>query len=456
MSTDPRILEHIQESVNALLDGSASGDLMFFAGVQQESIPTALFLDPTLRPVDRNLWVVMRLGMRSGGKRAAFPSYEDLENVWRVGSRDTLSISYALLRLRGWLTRVHAVRDAQGRHRGQIWMMHDEPAPMAEIIEVDPDYMRFFDECRSHRSPRIRAAAAAMDAFLSAAIARGEDITAHTAASSRRFGSLSARHGNEGDFFGASLGVLESIRQQAKADAEEPGQKIGPGEINQVRKSDSAEPGQKIGLGFDAEKSDLDNPSQKIGLGVNVLITKDVVESDDFGMDPALKPCSSSIKLSKTTTTTDAPDEAATHGDSVVFPETLRSLLPKNEQELIKRYLEQAPDQHRLGILEYLTERMAAGQVQKPVPFAISLVKAARDGLFYRQTAATPPQAPFKPPPPPSTVAVQELRALAGEAEGLRRLIAGITDPAMRAKLAEQLAEIERKINEIKKMGVFQ
>lgn len=35
MSTDPRILEHIQESVNALLDGSASGDLMFFAGVQQ-------------------------------------------------------------------------------------------------------------------------------------------------------------------------------------------------------------------------------------------------------------------------------------------------------------------------------------------------------------------------------------------------------------------------------------
>jgi len=456
--TDPRILEHIQESVNALLDGSASGDLMFFAGVQQESIPTALFLDPTLRPVDRNLWVVMRLGMRSGGKRAAFPSYEDLENVWRVGSRDTLSISYALLRLRGWLTRVHAVRDAQGRHRGQIWMMHDEPAPLAEIIEVDPDYMRFFDECRSHRSPRIRAAAAAMDAFLTAAIARGEDITAHTAASSRRFGSLSARHGNEGDFFGASLDVLESFRQQTKAVTvdEEPGQKIGPGEIDQVRKSDSAEPGQKIGLGSGAEKSDLDSPGQKIGLGGNVLITKDVVERNDYGMDPALKSCSSSIKISKTTTTTDASDEAATHRDSVVFPETLRSLLPKNEQELIKRYLEQAPEQHRLGILEYLTERMAAGQVQKPVPFAISLVKAARDGLFYRQTAATPPPPVFKPPPPPSTVAVQELRVLGGEAEGLRRLIAGITDPAMRAKLAEQLAEIERKINEIKKMGVFQ
>ena len=31
---------------------------------------------------------------------------------------------------------------------------------------------------------------------------------------------------------------------------------------------------------------------------------------------------------------------------------------PNPTQELIKRYLEQAPDQHRLGILEYLTERM--------------------------------------------------------------------------------------------------
>ncbi len=439
MSTDPRILDHIQESVNALLDGSASGDLMFFAGVQQESIPTALFLDPTLRPVDRNLWVVMRLGMRAVGQRAAFPSYEDLENVWRVGSRDTLSISYALLRLRGWLTRVHAVRDAQGRHRGQIWMMHDEPAPLAEIIEIDPDYMRFFDDCRSHRSPRIRAAAAAMDASLSAAIARGEDITAHAAASARRFGSLSARHGNDGDFFGASLGVLESFREQEKvveAD-EEPSPKIGLGEIDRVRKSDSVEPGQKIGP------------------GTNSLNNKGNTEQCYSGTDRAIKSCSS-IKNIKTTTTTDSPEEASTPRKSVLFPEILQALLPKNEQDLIARYITQAPEQHRLGILEYLAERMAAGKVQKPVPFAISLVKAAKDGLFFRQPAAAPPLPVFRPSPPPSTVAVQELRALAGEAAGLRRLITSITDPAMRAKLAEQFAEIERKITETRKPGVFQ
>jgi hypothetical protein len=455
MSADPRILDHIQESVNALLDGSASGDLMFFAGVQQESIPTALFLDPTLRPVDRNLWVVMRLCMRSGGKRTAFPSYEDLENVWRVGSRDTLSISYALLRLRGWLTRVHAVRDAQGRHRGQIWMVHDEPAPLAELIEIDPDYMSFFDECRSHRSPRIRAAAVAMDASLSEAIERGEDITAHTAASTRRIGSLSARLGNEGDFFGVSLGVLDSIRKQAKADPadEEPGQKIGPGEIDRVRKSDSAEPGQKIGLGFDAEKSDLDSPGQKIGLGSNSLNDNGIAESAEFGTESALKSCSSSIYKSKTTTTTDAPEKASTHRVSALFPEALRAILPKNEQELIARYLTRAPEQYRQGILEYLTERMTAGQVQKPVPFAISLVKAAQDGLFYRHTAAAPPSTAFKPPPPPSTVARR--RALVGEAEGLRRLMAGTADPAIRGRLAEQLSELETKIMEIK-TGVVQ
>lgn len=458
MSTDPRILDHIQESVDALLDGSASGDLMFFAGVQQESIPTALFLDPTLRPVDRNLWVVMRLGMRAVGQRAAFPSYEDLENVWRVGSRDTLSISYALLRLRGWLTRVQAVRDAQGRHRGQIWMMHDEPAPLAEIIEIDPDYMSFFDECRSHRSPRIQAAAAAMDASLSAAIARGEDITAHTAASARRFGSLSARHGNNGDFFGASLGVLESFREQEKVVEanKDPSQKIGLGEIDRVRKSDSVEPSQKIGLGSDAEKSDSAKPSQKIGLSNYLLNNKGNVELSDSGTNSAFRSCSSSSNNIKTTTTTDAPEEASTSRTSVLFPEKLQALLLKNEQDVIARYITQAPEQHRQGILEYLGERMAAGQVHKPVPFAISLVKAAKDGMFYRQPAAAPPLPAFRPPPPPSTVAVQELRALAGEAKGLRRLIAGIADPAMQAKLAEQLAEIERKISETRKPGVFQ
>jgi hypothetical protein len=222
---------------------------------------------------------------------------------------------------------------------------------------------------------------------------------------------------------------------------------------SQVRKSDPAEPGQKIGLGFDAEKSDLDSPGQKIGLGSNALNDKGFAETADSGTDRALKSCSSSIYKSKTTTTTDAPEKASTHRVSALFPEALRAILPKNEQELIARYLTRAPEQHRQGILEYLTERMTAGQVQKPVPFAISLVKAAQDGLFYRQTAATPPPPAFRPPPPPSTVARR--RALVGEADGLRRLMAGTADPALRGRLAEQLSELETKIMEIK-TGVVQ
>ena len=65
MTTPAYLLSHIQDSVKALLDGNAPSDqLLFFAGNQQESIPAALFLDPSLRPVDRNLWVVLRLSLR--------------------------------------------------------------------------------------------------------------------------------------------------------------------------------------------------------------------------------------------------------------------------------------------------------------------------------------------------------------------------------------------------------
>lgn len=436
MSAHPRYLEHIQESIHALLNGTAAGDLMFFAGAQQEAIPATLFLDPTLRPVDRNLWVVMRLCMRSGGQQVAFPSYEDLESVWRVGSRDTLSIAFTLLRLRGWITRCHTVRDAEGRYRGRIWMVHDEPAPLAEIIEFDPEYMTFFDECRAHRSPRVRAAAIAMDATMASAIQRGEDITTHTSAYARRFGSLTAKFQNDGDFFGVDLAVLARMREEGHP-PDEPSQKIGLGEFTPVRKSDSAPPSQKIGL---REKSDLVNQSQKIGLGNKSLNFND----NEFGTVSALK-SSSSKNLNTTTTTRGLSDD---------FPEKLKSALSQNERDVIGRYLAGVPAQQRPDILGYLTERLAAGLVDKPVPFAISLVRAAKEGRFYRQPPAASPASRVMCPPPAASppTAAEQLRQLNGEAVGLRQLISAVKDPAARSMLAQQLTEIENKASHIRGM----
>lgn len=436
MSTSPQILDHIHDSIQALLEGKAGGDLMFFAGSQQEAIPTALFLDPTLRPVDRNLWVVLRLSMRSqGGRQAAFPSYEDLEKVWRVGVKDTLSISYALLRLRGWITRCQTVRDAEGRYRGQVWMVNDEPSPLAEIIEIDPGYMAFWQECRNHRSTRIRHAAIAMDAAMTKAIDRGEDVTAHTATVSRRLESLRARAKNDGIFYGVELSILDDLSKSAHPDQDQPPSPIiRLGLINPVRLSDLAHPGPIIGLN---EKSDSAHPGPIIGPDDNSLINKENDAVLKNGTDHAL--CSSS---SKTTTTTEAKN----------FPDQLKSALTSNELSLIDRYLSKVSQTQRQDILEYLTERLAKGQVEKPVPFVFSLVKAAKEGLFYRhlKTPSAPP--PTQAPPPETVMANprQRLFALSSDATGLRRLLEGTHDPVLQAQLNAQLAAVEQQINSIK------
>lgn len=426
MTTPAYLLSHIQDSVKALLDGNAPSDqLLFFAGNQQESIPAALFLDPSLRPVDRNLWVVLRLSLRSGN---AFPSYQDLEHTWCVGSRDTLSISYALLRLRGWITRCHTVRDPQGRYRGQIWVVHDEPSPLGEILELDPEYMAFFEGCRAHRSVRIKAAAVAMEAALEAAINRGEDVTALTSPIQRRLEGVQARSGNDGVFYGMDLGVLQEQQRPAPP--------AGP----------EKQPGQKIGLG---EKSDSVDPSPIIGLGDNQLFFKEYVIDDNAGTLHVLKSKSSS---KRTTTTTDLGKASNKREEPLSYPKQLTDLLPENELGLIRRYITRAPARDRQGILDYLAERLAAGKVDKPVPFLMSIVNNSRNGLLYLPKAASPTTLPGSRDP----LATYKLQQLHGEARGLRDLIKGSKNQTLRASLEAQLTEIAEQINEIKTTGVVQ
>ena len=454
MTTPAYLLDHIQDSVKALLDGSAPSDqLMFFAGSQQESIPAALFLDPSLRPADRNLWVVLRLSIRSGN---AFPSYQDLEHTWCVGSRDTLSISYALLRLRGWITRCHTVRDAQGRYRGQIWVVHDEPSPLGEILDLDPEYMAFFDDCRTHRSARIKAAACAMEAALEAAINRGEDVTALTSPIQRRMGSMQARTEYAGVFFGVDLAVLQQQRQQGHAlgSEQQPSQIIGLGEIGQVRNSDSGIPGQKIGLG---EKSDSVTPSQKIGLGDKSLLFNEKPSHDKAGTVVAHKSKSSSSNLRTTTLDLgESSSQISAMDEPLSYPKRLTEQLTENDLGLMRRYLNRAPAQDRQGILDYFAERLATGKVDKPIPFLMSIVAASKDGRFYlHQHAPSAPPATTSPGGR-DPLATYKLQGLHAEASGLRALIQDNKNQTLRTALEAQLAEIEQQINEIKTTGVVQ
>ncbi|MET0003356.1 MAG: STY4528 family pathogenicity island replication protein [Candidatus Thiodiazotropha sp.] len=128
--------------VEASRDGGAA-DTVLFLGNRHQSFPTAVIRDPVLEPVDKLVWMVIMLAVRETGANAAFPSYEAISCLANVSSRSTIARAIAILRASRWLTLCGRLRKASGRFRGNVYALHDEPLPLADVIHLDGDYMAF-------------------------------------------------------------------------------------------------------------------------------------------------------------------------------------------------------------------------------------------------------------------------------------------------------------------------
>ncbi len=51
------------------------------------------------------------------------------------------------------------MRKASGRFRGNVYALHDEPLPLADVIHLDGDYMAFLNKAVSHGHARVRTVA---------------------------------------------------------------------------------------------------------------------------------------------------------------------------------------------------------------------------------------------------------------------------------------------------------
>jgi hypothetical protein len=107
----------------------------------------------------------------------AFPSYEYLMARCGIQSRSTLSRCLAILRITRWVTLCRKVRDAQGRNRGNIYALHEEPLALGGTVHLDPEYMGFLnDAARDHHHDRVRRVARAMVDSIRDQMADGEDV----------------------------------------------------------------------------------------------------------------------------------------------------------------------------------------------------------------------------------------------------------------------------------------
>ncbi|WP_369947043.1 STY4528 family pathogenicity island replication protein, partial [Proteus mirabilis] len=150
--------------------GTALRSGLIYAGNVHDAIPRQLLLESRLSPVDKLAWMMIRLHAQQN-EGAVFPTYDDLQLQLATphsdkASRETVSRALLMLRLTGWLSLCHRVRDKRGRIRGNIYMLHDEPVNAFDAETLDPRWMDVLEKSCYHKNKSVRCVARAALAAL--------------------------------------------------------------------------------------------------------------------------------------------------------------------------------------------------------------------------------------------------------------------------------------------------
>lgn len=213
--------ELIRSAVETLRrsDRKDAHDTVLFLGARHQSFPALIVQDPILEPVDKIVWMVVWQRGAAGGAQAAFPSYAEIAACAHVRSDTTISRALAMLRATRWLSLCASVRGPQGRFRGNVYALHDEPLSLAATLTLDPKYLQFVREAKSHPHPRVCKVAGGVLAALEEDIRAGVDVSAPVNAIARRLEALRyvSSHGAT-RYFSFTPSVLRDLTNAATQD----------------------------------------------------------------------------------------------------------------------------------------------------------------------------------------------------------------------------------------------
>ncbi len=150
-------------------------DAMLFVGNRHEAIPDVVIQDPTLEPVDKLVWMVVKRHARGAGS-SNFPSYAEICQKANIASKTTVVRCVAILRIARWLTLCARLREPCGRFRRNIYALHDDPLPLTDTLHLDPQYLQFLEASLTHPHARVRAVAQDMRAAANLYNARQAEV----------------------------------------------------------------------------------------------------------------------------------------------------------------------------------------------------------------------------------------------------------------------------------------
>lgn len=329
----------IQAAVDNLLSAGTrtaqEDNALLFLGNWHDAMPRLIFQDPVLQPVDTRIWGVIKIAANGTGP-ASFPTYKQIAKTANVGSEATVARSIAILRTTRWLTLCRRVRDGQGRFRGNIYALHDEPLPLADTLHLDQSYLQFLNQCVEHAHARVREVAEAVLGTIEDDARAYRVVTETENALNRRLSSLQTLQGDEPrhHFYSLSAHRLQNLKSTPEALQ------------LQNLKSESVQ-------NLKSERS-------------------------------------SSCYISETTTTT--PTRESDAHESTAPDDSTRSLivpdaLKPDERLLARMYVKNAPAALRQEVLDEFAGRLRAaktkgGPIVNPVGYLAQLCKAASAGAF--------------------------------------------------------------------------
>ncbi len=146
-----------------------------------EAMPKLAFLDPVLTPLEKTVWANIWIHAKEQGNQlAGFPSHRTLMIRCNVRQRNSITRSITILRLCRWISLCERVADpATGEIRGNLYALHDEPAPLSLTKELDDGYMEFLDRCALTEDARVREIARRVLAAIDMELQDGRDPLEH-------------------------------------------------------------------------------------------------------------------------------------------------------------------------------------------------------------------------------------------------------------------------------------
>ncbi|MCG8023966.1 MAG: STY4528 family pathogenicity island replication protein [Candidatus Thiodiazotropha endolucinida] len=136
-----------------------SVNTLLFLGDREPMFRTLLMGDSVLNPVDKMVWMALFMGARETRGETDFPSHQELTKQVNVASTSTVARAVAILRITRWLTLCARCRGKNGRYRGNLYALHDEPLPVVDALHLDPGYLTFLSKSCSHYHARVRRVA---------------------------------------------------------------------------------------------------------------------------------------------------------------------------------------------------------------------------------------------------------------------------------------------------------